>query len=88
MNKKQLRVYAAKFEGASAVARLTFGIVALLGFLQLMNVFVSTTAMVIALSIYTVVLGFGYWWVRREWRALLAPLPKTVRKKIPAKAVP
>ena len=83
MNKKQLRVYAKKVEGASDFARLVLGILAVLGFFKLMDLFTNTTAMGIALAIYAGLVGFGYWWARRQWRALLAPPPKPVRTKPP-----
>lgn len=88
MNKKQLRVYAKKFESASGIARIIFGIIALLGFLKLMDLFTNATLMYTALGIYAGLLGFGYWWVRREWLALLAPPPKPVRKKKPTPVEP
>lgn len=88
MNKKQLRIYAVKFEGASDIVRIIAGVLALLGFLKLMDLFTNTTAMSIALLVYVCALGFGYWWCRREWRALLAPPPKPVRKKKPVPVEP
>ena len=84
MNKKQLRVYAKKFEGASDFARLVFGIIALLGFLKLMDFFTNTTMMTFALLFYAALIGFAYWWVQREWRALRVPPKKSVRRKPPA----
>lgn len=87
MNKKQLRLYAKKFEGASDLARMIFSILAVLGLWYFLNFFMSTQAMVIAGGMYACVMGFAYWWVRGQWRALLAPPPKPVKKK-PAVARP
>ena len=81
MNKKQLRVYAEKFEGVSDFVRLVSGVIAVWGFLTLVSFFNNATALGIASAIYVGLLGFVYWWVRREWRALLAPLPKVVKRK-------
>jgi hypothetical protein len=88
MNKTQLRAYAKKFENVSDIVRIIFGIVALLLFLKLMNIFTTTTAMATAFLIYGAIVVSGYWWVRREWRALLAPLPKKPKKKPEQKAAP
>lgn len=79
MNKKQLRVYAQKFEGASDLARMVFIILALFLFWILLDFFSGGTAMVVFGIVYVGIIGSLYWWVRSQWRALLAPPPK--RKK-------
>ena len=81
MDKKQLRLYAKKVEGASDFVRLVFCLIAVLGFLKLMNFFTNATMMLFALLCYAALVGVVYWWVRREWRVLLAPLPRAVKRK-------
>lgn len=84
MNKKQLRLYAAKFEGVGEIARLFFVLVAIMGLWKLMEFFSGLTSVLTASVIYIGLVALAYWLIRREWRALLAPLPKPVRRKIPA----
>ena len=89
MDKKQLRLYAKKFEGLADIARIVFGIAALLGLIKFMDWFSNTSVMMIACAMYVGILSVAYWWVRREWRALFAPPPKPVRKKpAPPKETP
>lgn len=84
MNKKQLRLYAAKFEGAGEIARLFFVLVAIMGLWKLMDLFSGSARVLTASVIYIGLVALAYWSIRREWRALLAPLPKLVRRKKPA----
>lgn len=86
MNKKQLRLYAAKFEGAGEIARIVFMLVAITGLWKLMNFFSGSTRVLMASVIYIGIVALAYWLIRREWRTLLAPLPKPVHRKTPAPA--
>lgn len=91
MNKKQLRVYAKKVEGASELGRLIFIILALLIFWKLLEFISNGTAMVIFGMVYAGAFGGLYWWLRSQWRALLAPPPKrktTVKKPAPPQENP